>query len=361
MSLYHSWQQSRQQRNQTVRAFLATAQQQRQITATQLRDDLTLFREILAQQDQMRRENAQQLQQQLQQFKTALQTDIQTFLTSTASQRRAEAQQLAQDLAAFRQSLQAEVADLRQDLQLELAVNQEGVNQFLSQCHAQRKTLHLQTTQALAEFVDNLRLEVQTYLTATQSARQEMATQLRQTLAQSWAKRTAEMQTLFDQLGQFRGELGQFRSNLRQQVWGTAVPLVARPTQVVAKPKMTKPPTLAVPKPVSSKPEKASLPTSSRSLAAAIPTKPTGISTPVGGSPHGGTIAVAPAPTPTPLSYEKAVYNHIHKTSGARLTEIEAALEINRIQAVDALRSLIKKGLITQRDRIYLVQEPILS
>ncbi len=361
MSLYHSWQQSRQQRNQAVQEFLATARQQRQITATQLRDDLTLFREILAQQDQMRRGNAQQLQQQLQQFATALHTDVQTFLTTTASQRRAEAQQLAQDLAAFRRSLQAEVADLRQDLQLELAVNQEDVHQFLSQRHAQRTTLRLQTTQELAEFVDSLRLEVQTYLTATQSKRRDMATQLCQTLAQSRSKRTAEVQTLFDQLGRFRGELGQFRSNLRQQVWGNAVPVGGKPTKVVAKPKMTKPPTLAVPKPVSSKPEKVSVPTASRSLSISTSTKAVSISTPVGVGQQGGTMAVTPAPTPDYLSYEKAVYNHIHKTNGARLTEIETALEMNRIQAVDALRSLIKKGLITQRDRIYFVQEPILS
>jgi Gas vesicles protein GVPc repeated domain len=60
-----------------------------------------------------------------------------------------------------------------------------------------------------------------------------------------------------------------------------------------------------------------------------------------------------------PVELEKEIYNHVHRVQGARLTELESALGINRFQAVDALRALIKKGLITQRDRIYLIQEDI--
>jgi predicted transcriptional regulator len=39
------------------------------------------------------------------------------------------------------------------------------------------------------------------------------------------------------------------------------------------------------------------------------------------------------------------------------LTEIESTLGINRFQAVDALRSLIQKELIVQKDRTYRIQE----
>jgi DNA-binding IclR family transcriptional regulator len=48
---------------------------------------------------------------------------------------------------------------------------------------------------------------------------------------------------------------------------------------------------------------------------------------------------------------------YIQTSQGARLTEIQSALGINRSETVDGLRALIRKNLITQRDRIYLVQE----
>jgi hypothetical protein len=56
---------------------------------------------------------------------------------------------------------------------------------------------------------------------------------------------------------------------------------------------------------------------------------------------------------------DKQIYDYIQKSQGARLTEIQSALGINRSQTVDGLRALIKQGLITQRDRIYLVQEDV--
>jgi len=62
MPLYHSWQQSRQQRQTAVSQLLTTAQQSRLAIAAQLRDDLSLFREMLNQQDITRRIDAQTLQ-----------------------------------------------------------------------------------------------------------------------------------------------------------------------------------------------------------------------------------------------------------------------------------------------------------
>ncbi|MDJ1175563.1 helix-turn-helix domain-containing protein [Roseofilum capinflatum] len=52
---------------------------------------------------------------------------------------------------------------------------------------------------------------------------------------------------------------------------------------------------------------------------------------------------------------EEQVYNFLRKSPSSRLTVIEEALGINRVQAVDTLRSLIKKGMVTQRDRLYSV------
>jgi hypothetical protein len=60
-----------------------------------------------------------------------------------------------------------------------------------------------------------------------------------------------------------------------------------------------------------------------------------------------------------PAQLEMDIFKYIQALNGARLTEIESALSINRFQAVDALRSLIKKGNVTQRDRIYLIPEEV--
>ena len=67
-------------------------------------------------------------------------------------------------------------------------------------------------------------------------------------------------------------------------------------------------------------------------------------------------VAVA-SPAPEPPSLEEVVYNYLHLAQGARLSEIETELGINRFQAVDALRSLIQKDLVVKQDRTYLVQE----
>ena len=50
-------------------------------------------------------------------------------------------------------------------------------------------------------------------------------------------------------------------------------------------------------------------------------------------------------------AHERAIYQYLTHSQGAYLTEIETKLRINRVQAVDALRSLTEKGiLVVQRD-----------
>ncbi|NER33080.1 MAG: gas vesicle protein GvpN [Oscillatoria sp. SIO1A7] len=58
------------------------------------------------------------------------------------------------------------------------------------------------------------------------------------------------------------------------------------------------------------------------------------------------------------VAYEREVYRYLQQSQGSRVSEIQSALEINRVQAIDALRSLIKKGLLMQRDdRLYIAQK----
>jgi hypothetical protein len=52
---------------------------------------------------------------------------------------------------------------------------------------------------------------------------------------------------------------------------------------------------------------------------------------------------------------EAEVYTFLRDHNGARVSEIEAALSMNRFQAVNALRSLAQKGILAQRNnRLYV-------
>ena len=65
-----------------------------------------------------------------------------------------------------------------------------------------------------------------------------------------------------------------------------------------------------------------------------------------GTSSNGSHAPISPADAP-----EQAIVNYLQTTQGANLSEIESALGINRVQAVDSLRSLTEKGiLVVQRD-----------
>lgn len=60
-------------------------------------------------------------------------------------------------------------------------------------------------------------------------------------------------------------------------------------------------------------------------------------------------------PNPNAGAYEKEVYAYLQQSQGAKVSEIEAALQINRVQTIDALRALIKKGVLKQRaDRLFV-------
>lgn len=55
------------------------------------------------------------------------------------------------------------------------------------------------------------------------------------------------------------------------------------------------------------------------------------------------------------LDSEHRVYRYLQKSEGMRVSQISQALELNRFQTIDALRSLIKKGMLIQRDdRLYV-------
>lgn len=324
MSLKDSWQQQRQhrqqevvQRQQTVFEVLTTTRQERQLKAAELRDELSLFRTSLACESMAHRTE-------LQQFCQRLHLETQAFLAAAGDRRQREATQLNQTLDAFVQMLRQQTAT------------------FLATEQAERTEAAYRLEQELVAFVDALRSDVQSYLIELESVRHQRAVQINQTLIQSRATREAETQDLFQRLAVFRAELQRFSRALHHTVWGKDGAVGAEAP--VAKPQPSKNGT----KPIG--------------RVSTEPNASVAVTTTVGAFQNGNAVAVVP-PAKAPktseagtIAHEKEVYAHIHTVQGARLTEIEAALGINRFQTVDALRSLIKKGLITQRDRIYLAQ-----
>jgi hypothetical protein len=323
MALKDYWQQQRQerqqevvQRQQSVHQTLENVRQERQIKAAQLQDDLSLFREMIVSEDRTRRINFQQ-------FYSRLKSETEALLIAAKDRRQIQAKEVAEELAAFIQAIRQETAEL-------LAANA-----------ADRNLMAQQVEQELAAFVEALRSDVQSYLWEMETIRKSRAGQLQRDLTQSRIDREAEMKEIFQRFADFRVELNRFHEELRNEVWGTDAPVALGADS--PKPSAPKSPKVAgssIPVKAASAPATASTTkqTLSNSVVSAKATKPS---------------------QKDEIAYEKDVYNYIHQSQGARLTQIEAYLGINRFQAVDALRSLIKKGLITQRDRVYVAHEDL--
>lgn len=342
MSLKDSWQQQRQQRQQevtqrqqTVYESLIAIRQERQIKAAQLRHELSLFHEALTSESAAHRTD-------LQQFCQRLHVETQAFLTAAGDRRHVQATQLAQALELFVQLLRQQTAAFLTVAQAERAVARQQLSAFLTAARAERTAAAQRLDQELIAFVEDLRSDVQSYLIELEAVRRQRTMQLSQTLIQNRAKREAETQALFQRLAIFRTELRRFSQELHHTVWGSTD-------------------TLSVATPVT-KPQPAQNGTKPIGRVSVSPDGTVAVTATVGAFQRGNSVAVVPpaktvkASPKDAIAYEKDVYAHIQQAQGARLTEIETALGLNRFQAVDALRSLIKKGLITQRDRIYLSQ-----
>lgn len=367
------WQEQKQQRQrevferqQQVRETLKSFQQERQAIATQLRDDLSLFQtklqqdtqSFLNQTHQQRQTQARQLTQLLHAFVQMLRTQTSEFLIASFVDRSSMAQQLSYDLRQFHTHLTSSVGTLRQDLKTKIRELQLETQSMLKSHEEKRLQQHQQRVQELTTFVNQLHMNVQTYLSELELLRQERAHQLQQMLKHDRDQRLAEMDLLFRQFSEFRAELQQYCIDLKNLVWqqftptttGSITPAISfnRPGAVQTTP--AAPPAIA-----------SSAITPAQPAATAIAVQEPRVEVPVAQvEPLGVINGLAKSPLQMEAEQlEKKIYNHVQQAQGARLTEIEEALGISRFQAVDALRSLIRQGLITQRDRIYLIQEEV--
>ncbi len=268
-------------------------------------------------------------------------------------ERQTKAAALRHDLNLFQQSLQQETQDFLVDLSLDHQLRSERVAQQLKSCHQERNQKQIQLMQNLTTYIASLKEQVQTYLVELELARQEQGQQVGQMLQESRDRRLAETAELFQQLSEFRAELKAYCNSLHETVWGESQliqqldPLKSdRATPQV----LAQKPVAQVVQPIV---QPAKLPTTNIS------------STPLVTAANIKAAAVAAQqPAQQTLQQDNALleqklYSYIKQIEGARLTEIQSALGINRSQTVDSLRALIKQGLITQRDRVYLAQEEV--
>ncbi|MBC7970258.1 MAG: gas vesicle protein GvpN [Verrucomicrobia bacterium] len=65
----------------------------------------------------------------------------------------------------------------------------------------------------------------------------------------------------------------------------------------------------------------------------------------------------AVAMTEADIPYEQEIIAYLKQVNGARLSQIEHALELDRFRTVDVLRLLAEKGSVMLRDRLYLPTE----
>ncbi|MEO0534649.1 MAG: hypothetical protein AAF215_12390 [Cyanobacteria bacterium P01_A01_bin.123] len=311
-ALRDQWQAQRRQRQETmierqqaVQASLAALQQQRQQQALQTR-------------------------QQLQQF------------TNSRSQMAA---QLHRDLRQFHDELQVLVSDLRLDLQQQLQVMQAGVAHTLAEHRQARRQEGEQTRAELSAYVGDLQIEVSTYLDALAQVRQAQAAELQQKLSQDRQTGIETVNAMFVELADFREELTAYRHTLAQAVWGDA--------QLIDEPALVVPSVASKVAPSPAKIVASSRPAAAPKVASGGAPSPTVIP-----SLEKPRVAKATKPSKSKSELiEEAIYQYLQANTGAKLTEIESTLEINRFQAVEALRSLIQKQLVVQRDRVYRINE----
>jgi gas vesicle GvpC-like protein len=375
VSLKASWQAQKKQRQQElaerqhqVRESLNSYQQERRAKAAELRHDLKLFQQDLQQETQGflidvsldRQVRSERVSLRLREFSQALQQQTADFLDVTAADRALMSQELAQDLSEFHIGLSHSVAFLRKDLQSQIQQLRSDTQTFLQDCQQQRVRTQIQLMQDLESYIESLQGQVSTYLVELDLEHQERSQQVGQMLKESREFRLAETAILFQQLSKFRDELREYCHHLHETVWGDSTP----------SPQVSLPPAAALTPSVNPSVNPSAKPKATRKKVPVAPPPVEPVAPPAKPLDTVSAYVSFDQETASSLSQTlglpkeedpagKLIFDYIQKNKGARLTEIQSALGINRSQTVDGLRALIKQGLITQRDRIYLVQEDI--
>lgn len=419
VSLKNLWQQQREQRQQEmiqrhvdVREQLSQLYQQRSANAHEMQRSLADFQRNLQHQTQtylhtlssQRYQHAQALVTSLQAFSQQLHEQTQQFLDDISTDRYLRAEALFRDLEQFHSSLSQSVAELRSNLHAEIQQLKEDVQTgraetqlYLSSVQQKRLQEQVELANALSAYVQEMQANVGLYLDQLNQMDQARAEALVKEFQVHRQHRAESMQALFQELAVFRGDLRDYCRDLHSFVWGDGLttaevteattghsvasksdasptpfqPVIVQVPQ--ASPSVAKP----TPAPVSVSTAPSAIQSSVSPVAAVVSApsvapeeKPEVVLEPVdsddrsangnGNQSAARTWNEVPSTVPSVREnvsdIEGEIVEYLQAVDGARLIEIEHALDINRFQTVDALRSLIKQGRVIQRDRVYLVQ-----
>jgi len=297
---------------------------------------------------QVREQEAAVTRQTLADNYASIQAETSLYLTQIEQQRRTIAKQTVAQLEAFTAELREAVAELRaanRDAMIDVAERVAELKQVTQEVLAghprDRAVMRNRQQQTLAEYVAELEATVADYLLEIAENRQALAVVDQAQRHRDREALTEEVAAMRDDFAIYRQQLRDFRDHLRQSIWGDAVP-IAQP---------------------SGPPQAASSTRQSATRKPRAKAQPTPASEAQPSASANGTQATAPvakklASSQAAIPTEEAVFDYLQAhQDGARLTEIESTLGINRFQAVDALRSLIQKELIIQKDRTYRIQE----
>lgn len=373
MALFNEWQAQRQQRQQELRS------RQQQVS-----QDLAGFQQNRADMGRAMRQSLSDYHGQIRRETQEISQQTQLFLSNCQDRRFQETQALMQALDHFYQTLAAETAQflthVTQD-RVTMATQQTkelqdfhhdlngSVTEFLDRCHHQRLEMKAELTEYLSNFITQLCADVGVYLQELNLQRDQMAQELQEMFHSDRLSRSQTMQGLYDRLANLRLQRQQDivtlqtemwrhvkadRANLFDRVWGT-LPTANVPSSSA---KLPNPPSVTAPSPTAAP----------SSVVSANPGQ-----TPPTSTPPAPTTPLPVTPSPAPFAVpqqppqatsqsssaimQKAVYEYIQQVKSARLKDIEENLNINRVQAVNILRILMAKGLVSQNSREYLVVE----
>ena len=342
MALLDEWRSQREERQQEVRSrqqnvrlTIATLQEERltqglhdrnwrQQAYTNLQRQTQQF---LTATSSNRRIQAELLAKKLDEFARSLSLQTAQFLADTATNREQLATATTKELREFHENLSAALATLRQQRQDRIELLKNQTQELLTASYLQRIQTQAQLNRQLTVWMEALRSDIQSYLQELELIGEARRRQLHQSFQESRAQRLAEAQQIRDRHARFQAQLHLYRQNLQFEVWGKNSKIISKTHQRYQSSKIEFQPVAAE---------------ATIKSEANVKAKP----------------AEAIKPNMTALQ-EQLVYNYIQQGKGVRLTEIETATALNRVQTVDALRSLLQKGSIVQRDRLYLSSDVI--
>jgi len=297
---------------------------------------------------QVREQEAAVMRQTLAENYASIQAETNLYLAQVEQQRRTIAKQTAAELEAFAAELRETVVELRAanrdamiDVTERVAELKQVTREVLAGHQRDRAVMRSRQQQTLAEYVAELEATVADYLVEIAENRQALAVVDQAQRHRDRAALTEEVAAMRDDFTLYRQQLRDFRDRLRQSVWGDAVPIAQPSTQLQA-----------------ASPTRKSTSRKPRAKAQPTPASEAQPAASANGAQATAAVAKKSAPAKVAIPTEEAVFDYLQAhQDGARLTEIESTLGINRFQAVDALRSLIQKELIIQKDRTYRIQE----